>query len=89
MADEVKDTVKTVGVISSLFKFLEKAVIVAFMLFMERSKIKAKKAEDKQAEAETEVKILKAHNTIDLEVKGKTDAEIVDEFLHSSKPTDK
>lgn len=84
MADEENKAVsaaKAIGLISTIFGFLEKSAIVIFMMIMERSKIKLKKAEDEKEKAKSDSEIMKKEIAIDKEADAKTDEQIVDDFL--------
>lgn len=72
---------KGVAAITKLFDVLGKAAIALFMMFMERAKIKQEKAEDKQAKAESDLKIVQKSVEIDKAADAKSDSEIIGDFL--------
>ncbi len=72
---------KGVAALTRLMDILSKAAIALFMMFMERAKIKQEKAEDKQAKAESDSKILQKSVEIDKAADAKSDSEIIDDFL--------
>lgn len=72
---------KGVAALTRLMDVLSKAAIALFMMFMERAKIKQEKAEDKQAKAESDTKILQKTIEIDKAADAKSDTEIIGDFL--------
>lgn len=76
--------VKAVSAISSIFSFMEKAAIALFMMFMERAKIREKKAEDNQAKAESDKVIAEHELKVEKGLHGKTDPQIIDDFLNGT-----
>lgn len=82
----MKDEIKAVGAISSMLSFAEKALIAFFMMLMEFSRIKAKKAEDALAKRESEIRTDIAAEAIDKANEGKSSAEVIDNFLDGDEP---
>lgn len=72
---------KGVAALTKFMDLLSKAAIALFMMLMERAKIKQEKAEDKQAKAESDTKILQKTIEIDKAADAKSDQEIIGDFL--------
>jgi hypothetical protein len=95
MADEEKSVVKTasntVGALSlvgQVLSALEKIFTAFFFMAMEYARIKKKKAEDKAANLESQLKVRDSNDAIDEKNKDKSSEDILDDFMSSrSKPT--
>jgi len=84
MSDKKETTTgiaKTLGSVSSLISFLEKATIAFFMALLEYTRIKQKKAEDELANEKSETKIKEDQDVVSKSVEGKSSVSIIDGFL--------
>lgn len=77
----MKKEIKTMTAIASLFSFLEKATVAVFMMLLEWSRIKRKKAEDQLANEKSDNMIKDEQHKIDMDAKEKTSDEVIDDFL--------
>lgn len=80
----MKKTVKTAMSIGNMLSLIEKGLVAFFMMMLEWSRIKRKKAEDEVANEQSKSKIKDGQHKIDMDAKDKTSDEIIDGYLDGS-----
>jgi cell division protein FtsB len=79
--NKASNTLGALSAVGKILSVLEKVFFGFLFILSEYSRLKQRKAENREARSQAELESLKAHNKIDEERHGKDSTDIIDDFL--------